>query len=788
MARLDPGSSLYHIAVAYRVHGPFNLSLFKECVARIAERHEVLRATFPAGKEQPVQKVALQVPSVISVKELENASDGRGAPSVLALALEEAKRPFDLASGPLWRITVFRISDEEHYIVLVMHHIVSDAWSFYIFCQELAELYGAAENGRPAGLSELPIQYADFGQRQRQLLSGTVIEQQLAHWRTQLAGNIPKLQLPTDRPGSTATHHRGAFQTLTIPAPVSQALGQLSRRESATMFMTLLAGFEVLLRQYSGQEDLVICTPASGRHRSQTKELIGYFNNILPLRFDLCGEPTFVQVLERTRRVTLDAFKYQDLPFQVIVDSPNLKTFSFSRVLFSVDIEWPPKLTLPGLTSEAWAIRTETADFDLTVSLWMEGEEFKGVFEYKTELFNDDTIAGVITDYRELLATIAKNPEVAISALPAKDKPDAELRVVHPGRRKSAYHAPSFPTELRIINELEDILGIHSIGADDDLMELGAPSLAIARLSERLRTMFQVELSLASIYRAKTAGRIAELVKSVGSTLSNSALAPIQPNGVHPPLFLCEGVGIYYPLIRHLGKEQPVYGLVTELARTNYPRVEELAALYVAETRKVQPEGPYFLGGLSFGGIVAFEMAQQLCSVGQKVALLALFDTPTPWAFTPKSLFPRLAGHLRNVRRFGFGYAQRKFGGRVKSLQRTLATRKVPSSDSQSELIANTDRLRHIFSTTADQYELRPYPGRATLFMLAERDGMSDSLFDPALGEIDPQLGWGRVVSGGVDVHQVPGEHISIFREPNVCSLAEKLTMCLDMARRAALN
>jgi thioesterase domain-containing protein len=263
-------------------------------------------------------------------------------------------------------------------------------------------------------------------------------------------------------------------------------------------------------------------------------------------------------------------------------------------------------------------------------------------------------------------------------------------------------------------------------------------------------------------------------------------VAPIQSAGVHPPLFLCEGLGIYFPLIRHLGKEQPVYGLVTEIAQADYPRVEELAALYLAEARKVQPEGPYFLGGLSFGGIVAFEMAQQLCAVGQEVALLALFDTPTPWAFSPKPLLPRLAGHVRNVRRFGIGYAQRKFGGRVKNLMQIRATKRDPSGDSQSDLIANTDRLRHVFSATANQCELRTYPGRATLFVLAERDGMSDSLFDPALGEIDPQLGWGRIVAGGVDVHEVPGEHVSIFSEPNVRSLAEKLTACLEKARPRA--
>jgi thioesterase domain-containing protein/acyl carrier protein len=784
MASLDPSGSRYNIGVAYRLVGSFDRTALKRAVGCIAERHEVLRGTFTAGTGQPVQRIGGTGPPVISFSELEDLPAAERSVRAAQIALEEAKRPFDLAQGPLWRVAVLRASDDEHFLILVMHHIVSDAWSFYVFGRELAEFYEAAIAGRPPRLSELPIQYADFGQRQRQSLTGQIYEQQLAYWRNHLEGEVPKLLLPTDRPLSAATN-RGAFQTLTIPAAVTSALDQLCRREAATTFMTLLAGFEVLLHQYSGQKDLVVCTPASGRHRAQTKDLIGYFNNILPMRFDLEGDPTFAEVVRRTRRVALDAYKYQDIPFQVIADFPNLKAVSVSRALFSLDIEWPPKLTLAGLASEAWAIRTETADFDLSVSLWQAGDEIHGAIEYRADLFDDDTISRMIGDYRQLLEAVTSDPDLLISSLPVHLKPDADLQPVSGDRATPVYEPPNFPSELRIIKEWEDILGKRPIGLDDDIFELGASSLTVARLSDRLRGLFDVDVPLAAVFQARTVRRIAGLVRNGGVGSAGSALAPIQPDGTFPPLFLCEGIGVYYPLIRHLDKEQPVYALVTEIAR-NYPRVEDLAASYVSEVRGLQPEGPYYLGGLSFGGIVAFEMAQQLIAAGQEVALLSLFDTPTQWAFTLKPFLGRLIGHLSNVCRFGFRYLGTRIGRRLQALWRTLRSPRNQAPESMTQIIADQDRLRHLLSSTADEYKLYPYPGRITLFVLAERDGMSDSLFDPAIGVIDPQLGWGRLAPGKVDVYEVTGEHTGMFLEPNVQRMAEKLADCLERARAGA--
>jgi thioesterase domain-containing protein len=291
-------------------------------------------------------------------------------------------------------------------------------------------------------------------------------------------------------------------------------------------------------------------------------------------------------------------------------------------------------------------------------------------------------------------------------------------------------------------------------------------------------------LPVAAIFQARTVKQLVALLRERGSSLPTSPLAPIQPNGVHPPLFLCEGVAIYYPLSRHLGGEQPVYGLATELAQ-DYPRVEDLAADYVAAVRTVQPEGPYFLGGLSLGGLVAFEMAQQLCASGQEVALLALFDTPVPGANPPKPFPRKWAGHLSNLSRFGFPYLRKKVGRRLRDIRRILRERWGSPDHSASRLLSERSHLRHLFGERAATYGVRAYPDRVTLFGLARRDGMSDSLFDPALVDIAPDLGWGRIATGGVEVHELPGDHVSILAEPHVRVLGEELRDCLERARGA---
>jgi thioesterase domain-containing protein len=770
--------------VAFQLKGSLNVGALTESLRGIVVRHDVLRATFAVVDGQPVQRIAPDAAVALPVVDLSNIPPEARQARIHELAAEQATGHFDLTRGPLWRLELIQCSSDEHVLLVTMHHIVSDGWSFYILCQELTELYRALCAGEPPRLADLPIQYADLALRQHARLTGPFHDEQLAYWRKHLAGDVPSLRLPTDhRESSGPSSHRGACRSLEFPPDLSESLAQLSRQENVTLFMTLLAGFQALLHQYTGQDDMVICTPVTGRHRSGSRDLIGYFNNILPMRFDLSGDPSLVELLRRTRRIALDAFKYQDLPFLIIVDSPGLNHVALARVLFSLDMAWPPVPQLVDLAVTASAVPNATADFDLSASLWVtETGRLKGTIEYKAALFEEGTIAELISHFQSVVTRMVSDPTQAISTLPRFQEPGPDSRIASVAPAPTVYTAPRTALEVRVTKVWEEILSLHPIGIHQDLFALGASSLAVIRLADRLKEDLNAEVPLAAIFQARTIEQLTGLLRESGTVLPASPLVALKPDGNRPPIFFCGGVGLYYPLTRFLGPEQPIYALFTEVTQS-FPQMAEIAEGYIVEMRTVQPRGPYFLGGASIGGLIALEMAQQLHSQGQDVAFLALIDTPGPGAYTAKPLPARLVGHLRNVRKFGLSYARKKAVNMLRRLGWALSDRLASPRRASSRMAPEQPRVRDVLANAAALYQVRPYHGRATLFALTARDGMSDSLFDPELGQIDPYLGWTPIARGGVDLHEVPGEHVSVFHEPYVSILGDKLRECLVAAQ-----
>jgi hypothetical protein len=273
----------------------------------VVRRHEVLRTTFSAVDGQPVQVIspakAISLP-VIDLSVLEEP--GRQSEAQF-LGREEGRRPFDLSRGPLLRILVLRLSANEHVVLLTMHHIVSDGWSMNLLVQEMATLYQAYSRGDESPLPELAVQYADYAAWQREWLQGEVLEEQLRYWREQLAGELPVLELPTDFPRPLVQSHEGSVVGFNFSPVITEGLRRLSRRESATMFMTMLAAFSTLLSRYSAQSEVIIGTDIAGRDQFQTESLIGFFINQLVLRVNLTGAPTFGELLQRVRQLTLQA-------------------------------------------------------------------------------------------------------------------------------------------------------------------------------------------------------------------------------------------------------------------------------------------------------------------------------------------------------------------------------------------------------------------------------------------------------------------------------------------------
>jgi acyl carrier protein len=304
--QLDPGNSVYNFPAAVRLTGPLDLAALKKSLNEIVRRHEVLRTTFVTVDGHPGQVISLTSTVALPLVDLRELSEAERETEVQRLAIEEARRPFDLAKGPLLRASLLQLGEQEYVGLLTMHHIVSDGWSTGVLIREIAIIYQAALAGRASPLPDLPIQYADFAHWQRQWLRGETLKIQLDYWQRQLSG-AAQLELSTDHPRRPVQTHRGAHQALALPNNVTERLKTLSRQQGVTIFMSLVAAFKVLLHRYTGQDDIIVGTPIANRNRLEIEGLIGFFVNTLVLRTDLSGNPSFKELLRRVREVCLGA-------------------------------------------------------------------------------------------------------------------------------------------------------------------------------------------------------------------------------------------------------------------------------------------------------------------------------------------------------------------------------------------------------------------------------------------------------------------------------------------------
>ncbi|MEM7307336.1 MAG: amino acid adenylation domain-containing protein [Planctomycetota bacterium] len=425
--RLEPeGRAAYAIPMAARVQGPLDVAALTASVEELVRRHETLRTVFHAGAGgEPVQIVQPEASSARVALERVDLSDapleGREQAVVRALR-ERALAPFDLAEGPLLRMTLVELGYDEHVLFAVCHHVVFDAWSRGVLLAELTALYGAFARGAPSPLAPLEMQYADFAAWQRGWLAGARREAELEHWRRTLAGAPGLLQLPSDRPRPSRPTHRGDRLRIRVPASTGAALNALAKAEGATLFMVLLGAFDVLLARLTGQDDIVVGSPISNRRRPELERLIGFFSNTIVLRTDLSGEPTFRALLGRVRTAALDAYAHQDLPFEELVEAlpveRDLSANPLFQVLFTLRNTPRGAIAFDGLRFEPVDAEAPTAKLDLTVLFEETEEGLVGSFEYATDLFEHATIEGWRDAYVALLDAIAANPDAGIEDLP----------------------------------------------------------------------------------------------------------------------------------------------------------------------------------------------------------------------------------------------------------------------------------------------------------------------------------------------------------------------------------
>ena len=419
--QFQPNSAFYNMPIALRLVGSLDVTALEQSLQTIIERHEALRTNFPAIKGQPTQIIQPAKNWTISVVDLQHLATTEQEMSCQQFLNNQAIQPFDLATEPLIRLTLVTLSATEHILLICMHHIVSDGWSMDVFVQELATLYDAYTQGKPSPLTPLPIQYADFALWQRQWLQGEVLETQLAYWQKQLANAATFLPLPTDKPRPAVQTFVGAHQEFSLSPELTQKLTKLSQEQGVTLFMTLLAAFDVLLYRYTGVADILVGTPIANRNRSDIEGLIGFFVNTLVLRADLSENPSFKELLAQVRDVALGAYAYQDLPFEMLVEAlqpqRSLSHTPLFQVLFALQTPLST-LELTDLTVSPFWVTTPVAKCDLALAMENTATGLVGVWQYNTDLFNPETIDRMIGHFVTLLEAIVENPQKSIAQLP----------------------------------------------------------------------------------------------------------------------------------------------------------------------------------------------------------------------------------------------------------------------------------------------------------------------------------------------------------------------------------
>ncbi|MEZ2236927.1 amino acid adenylation domain-containing protein [Microcoleus sp.] len=432
--QLSPNNPFYNVTTALRLTGALDRDCLERAIGEIVHRHEVLRTTFAAVDGQPIQVISPTCKFVLNIADLRTIPPELREAEAIKLAQLEAERPFDLSVSPLLRAVLICLSETEHIVSINIHHIVADDWSIGVLIRELEIIYTALVGDRVSGLPELPLQYADFSEWQRQCLQGEVLENQLVYWRQQLAG-IQALNLPVDRPKLAAQSYRGATEFFELAPHLGSELKGLAQREGATLFMTLLAAFQVLLSRYSQQSDIAVGSPIANRNRSEIEGLIGFFVNTLVLRSDLSGNPTFREFLNLVREVTMSAYARQDVPFEQLVEELQPQRYLHQNPLFQVvfSLQNAPlqPLQLPGLKLSYVNLEVKTARFDLELHLWDAADSFRnfygkdwqyadslrGAAIYNTDLFDRATISRMLEHFKMLLSSIVANPEQRIANL-----------------------------------------------------------------------------------------------------------------------------------------------------------------------------------------------------------------------------------------------------------------------------------------------------------------------------------------------------------------------------------
>ncbi|MDV2993142.1 MAG: hypothetical protein N4J56_002796 [Chroococcidiopsis sp. SAG 2025] len=857
IAQLTPDTFVDNVPGAFHISGNLNLQVFEKSVHLLIERNEILRTTCTVLDRQPVQTVMTTFKPWMETIDLSHVSQEERLERATSQAEAIARQPFNLSQDVLFRAIVFCLGEQEFLVLLVTHQFATDGLSFRFLLQELAALYKAILVGDRSSLLEPSIQYADFAVWQRQWFSDAIFEPQLAYWKQQLNGALTQLKLPIYQSRQFATLEAGC-EKFEFSSTLSDKLRELCRQQGVTSFMAFVALFQLILHRCALENDISIGTLMSSRSRREVEKLVGNFSNNLLLRTNFSGDLSFSDVLAKIRETTLDAYLYQDLPFQRL--SASLASIpQFQILLLLRDSTTAQNLDLPDLQVRDFPVELGLTRMELSLDITDSGKDsIFGKLEYKSALFQTSTIKQIIQNLQALLENVTENQALKIADIVLPETIDCSqfnenLKDKLATTQNSSRQIVAATTEIekKLIAVWSEILNHPQIGIHDNFFELGGHSLLAVKLFAEMEKRFGKNLPLSVLFQAPTICQLADVVQRTEETVSWSPLVTIEAGDFKKlPLFCVHGAGfnvlIYRDVARNLGADQPVYGLQARGLDGNRPvhlSFESIAADYIREIQTVQPEGPYMLGGLSNGGNIALEMAQQLRQQGQEVILLALFDTYGPDAIRLLPPLPRFLSSVDYLRQHMLPAYLLKTRSQPQILLSELQTvlgavgKVLLQSKARAETLDREKKLAFFsevhmqksdpifsapghfsapsfleqklaqiskyilqrsswaFLTPSTQLEEMDDVISTNLRSLEEIYSKVQKTYNaqpypgkitvfkagetPPGHQVDAKLGWSRIAQAGVEVFEIPGNHTSIMASP---LLAEKLRLCIEKA------
>ena len=812
--RFEPGLVVYNVASVQELNGPLDVDKLQAALAAVVGRHDTLRTIFPevegaptqvtlAPDQAPVELLRIDLSSLPAEQRLNQARFHIAA---------NTRRSFDLGKEPLLHAWLIRLGPDRHILSLCLHHIICDDWSMRLMYAEMSRFYAGRAAPPPPTL-----QYRDYASWQRRWLEAGEMQRQIEYWVKQLGDAPPLLALPTDRPRPRRQTFNGTRLPVTLGPDLARSIAGLARQHQTTSFITLLAAFQLLMSQWTGQQDIVVGTPVANRNRPETQGLIGFFLNTLAFRTRLGRDANFIQLLQHVRNGALEAFANQDVPFERLIEElhvpRNLSHSPLIQVMFILLDEGLPTLELPGITAQALAGESTTAKFDVTLLLYESGDQMQGWLEYNTDLFDAATISALIDRWLNLVRAIVTDPRASLesrgvfpSPLYSEESARERAQSINDQPPKEMLRAPTFspaygdegkkeainpPSDSRTQHDLlaiwQEVLGLQTVGVDESFFDLGGHSLLAVRLLYRIRRHFGRALPLACLFEGPTIRQLTARLDQQADQASQSEdiVVPLRRGNARLPLFCLPGAGgyaiTYHALTRFLPREQPVYGLQVQGLPPqikNHGSVEQMAAGLLDALLATQGRGPYRLAGYSFGGVVAFEMARQLEARDQRVDLLAIFDSSAPGNKHKRPRYQRLWAHGRRLLTMppllGRERARLLLNilfRRVKSTFSWSQSLEPPPDD--SELLQQVQFLREVAKAAFLAYDPQPLAGSLTLFRATVKSNWHEFLANR------PANGWLHLARGGVAVHDIPADHDHIIMEPDVALLAHKLDQCL---------